>query len=303
MAFNLYLELGTRVQDSPVLDLVRIPPDSVLPESASWTAKWWSRGKTSTASSPRERTLSRLSTEGFNELELEMTERSPGAGSHVRAASLLLHPSFSSVLWAPVPGQKLSDRQEERNRLSFGGGGIRAGPLKHYKLPYPNIVECSLEIEETNFGSDERGLQTAAVSLIRDSILPLLRPRDVFGYGCVHGQCRTQMMLHSLGGIPEWIDQLGSKFENIYPILIGDRSLCERLHTSIADCELLLGEEAAPAIISIPPDRVPEIRQRPETHEFVVIRDIGKLDVRPAVADAVYQSISSMPWVAPFVRR
>jgi hypothetical protein len=108
-----------------------------------------------------------------------------------------------------------------------------------------------------------------------------------------------------MGGVAAWTDELGERFENIYPILIGPVASCEGLAAALGDrCSLIRFSEQAPsAIVSIPPDKVEEIRQDPAVKEWVVIRDVSKLDAPAATLDAIYERRMRLSWEAPFVKR
>jgi hypothetical protein len=99
-----------------------------------------------------------------------------------------------------------------------------------------------------------------------------LSVQEVFGYGCVHGNCRRMSMVMSLG-FPE-IDQLGSKFENIYPILVGSRSSCEGLAALLRGFATLVpfSDHAKSAILSIPPDQVKAASENADVQQWIVPR-------------------------------
>lgn len=309
MKFNLYLELGTRAQDMRVLDLLRFPLDAAFLGRVEWSARWWSHGKTKRMrSNERESVCSRLANDGINELELnaKATVPTPLLESRITDAWVSLYPSLTSELWAEVPQVPLKNHADERRRKSFGGGKtFREDYKKKHVLPYPSVAEYSLNIETPCDVESDSQLQALSIELVRRAMPAAMHQLDFFGYGCVHGKCRTQMMLHNLGGEPTWTDQLGEKFENIYPILIGPILSCEGLAGVLSDrCSLIrISEHAPSAIVSIRPDKVEEVRQDPAVREWVVIRDLSKLDAPAATLDAIYERRKGLSWEAPFVKR
>ena len=64
-----------------------------------------------------------------------------------------------------------------------------------------------------------------------------------------------------------------------------------------------ISQQAPSAIVSIPQERVEEIRRDPTVREWVVIRDLSKIDAPAATLDAIYQRSMALPWEAPFVKR
>ena len=140
---------------------------------------------------------------------------------------------------------------------------------------------------------------------------PRLDPLQVFGHGgpgsvdagpenFFHGP-----MLRGVRSVGPWTDRLGEKFENIYPIMIGSVASCEGLAAVLGDrCSLIrISGQAPSAIVSIPPEKVEEIRQSPTVKEWVVIRNISEMDGPPARLDEIYRRSMEISWEAPFVKR
>jgi hypothetical protein len=306
MNFKFYLELATRVQDERLLNLLRIPESGSV-GTGIWRARWWSRGKTTRMrSADREKILGRVWQERINELDLKwQPENSSTNNLPIRLVDLWnsFTPERTSVLWAPVPTEKLSSRDDERKRINFGGG---KPPLdEEYKRSRPSTLECFLEFESEGDALNDGGLQNRVIDWLRRALQGLCEPLDCFGYGCVHGTCRKMSMVTSMGGVAAWTDQLGEKFENIYPILIGPVASCEGLLAMLGDRGSLIriSQKAPSAIVSIPHERVEEIRRDPTVREWVVMRDLSKIDAPAATLDVIYQRRLALPWEAPFVKR
>jgi|GEM_PF-6456047 len=304
MKFTLYLELATREQGENLIDLVRFP--TVAESSTSeWIARWWSRGKTRRMrSTNREQILQQLQSEGLNEIDLQWSSVESWRGRPLQAVdlSIFFSPSRTSSIWAPVPSQKLERRDDERQRKSFGGG--ESPPNEGYRLPRPSVAEFSITLEcAGNFNDPE--LQEQSVDWIQQALLHLFRLPDCFGYGCLHGDCRTMNMLVSLGGVPSWTDRLGERFENIYPILIGPLASCRGL-ASVAGrrCRLVeISEESPNAIVSISPGDIQALREEVSVKDWVVIRDLREVGFAPEELDDAYEKEIMRPDVAPFVKR
>jgi hypothetical protein len=259
-------------------------------------------------SNEREKILSKLADDGINEVELNSKSSAarPQSRPRIMDACLSLYPSVMSDLWAKVPETLLKHRADERQRKSFGGGqSFREDHQGSYRLPYPSVAEYSLNIEVPRDSETDTRLQELSMDLVQRAMPQALHQLNLFGYGCVHGKCRTQMMLHNMGGIAAWTDQLGEKFENIYPILIGPVSSCEGLAAALGDrCSVIrISEQALSAIVSIPPESVDEIRQDPVAKEWVVMRDVSKVDAPAPTLDAIYERRKALSWEAPFVKR
>jgi hypothetical protein len=306
MNFKFYLEIATRAQDERLLNLLRIP-ESASVGAGTWRARWWSHGKTTRMRSiDREQILRRVCQDGVNELDLKW--QSEDANTNNVAIRLVdvwnyFAPERTSTLWAPLPTEKLSSRDDERKRVNFGGGA----PTLHegYKLARPSTLECFWEFESERNTLDDVELQKNVIGWLKHALQEVCESLTCFGYGCLHGTCRKMGMLTSMGGVAAWIDQLGEKFENIYPILIGPVASCEGLAALLGDRGSLIriAENAPSAIVSIVPGRVDEIRRDPGVREWVVIRDVSKIDAPAATLDAIYQRSMAVPWEAPFVKR
>jgi len=306
MKFEFYLEIATRVQGEGLLDLLRIPGSASVGKG-TWRAQWWSHGKTTRMrSADRDQVLTRVRQDGINEVDLKwQSEDSTTDNVPIRLVNLWnsFTPEQTSTLWAPVPTEKLSSREDERKRKNFGGG---APPLHEgYKLPRPSTLECFWEFESGEDTLDDVELQKRVIDWLRRAIQDVCEALACFGYGCVHGTCRKMSMVTSMGGVAAWTDELGEKFENIYPILFGPVASCEGIVAALGDRGSLIriSEKAPTAIVSILPNKVEEIRQDPGVREWVVIRDLSKIDAPPATLDAIYQRSMALPWEAPFVKR
>ena len=88
-------------------------------------------------------------------------------------------------------------------------------------------------------------------------------------------------MVMSLG-FPE-IDQLGEKFENIYPILIGPRASCEGLASTLRGLGTIvpLSDDAKIAILSIPADQVNAARESTEAKAWIVPHQPSRISNLP----------------------
>jgi len=307
--FKFYLELGSRTQDKGGLDLLRFPMLTAFAEGQSWSAQWWSGRTRRNRGTERDTVLQSVAAKGANELQLQCrthpTKEPTAKDVRVTGASIWFTPSPTSDVWAEVPSTPAKSHIDERNRLSFGGGRSFVQEFHNkYQLPYPSVAEYSLELECAAQIADEFALQEMAISLLRASFPAALAQSNIFGYGCVHGGCRKQMMLHSLGGVPAWIDELGEKFENVYPILVGPRHSCEGFASVIGDgCSVTSIANGSPVgVLSISPAKIEEVRHDPKAKEWVVMRDLSKLGGSPATVEELYRKEKSVPWVAPFVK-
>ena len=112
-------------------------------------------------------------------------------------------------------------------------------------------------------------------------------------------------MVSSMGGVAPWTDQLGEKFDNIYPLLIGPVASCEGMAAAIGEeCSLVqIAEHSSIAMLTIPAEKVDEIRLNPAVKDWVVIRDVSGLKAPAATLDAIYERDKNLPFLAPFVKR
>lgn len=258
MKFDLYVELGFRALDTSVLDLLRFP--SGVESQASrpeFSARWWARGKTKRMKSPdREKIIEKVSQTGVNQLELKWhAETAPQvAGLRLIDGCLNLFPSPMSHLWAEVPIHRLKAQSEEVWRRNFRNK--ESVLTREHKAPYPSTLECFLTMDVYGEALGESKLQELSVKWICAVTPKALTQHCIFGYGCVHGTCRRMGMLQSLG-FPE-IDELGEKFENLYPILIGSRKSCEALAAELESISSVtsFSDESPSSIISIEPDQI-----------------------------------------------
>lgn len=278
MVFKLYLELGSRVQGQELLELIRFPAGNLIGTEGQWSARWWGHGHSKRMRSrDREKVLEKLATEGCNEFELKWSR--PSSSFHAGVAQMLsfvlrFDPSPTSELWAPIPKQPLKTHADELNRLSFQG----AESVWHsgYRLPYPSILESWMEIAVDEKAPDDRQLQDISVQLVRSAIGENLQTTQIFGYGCVHGTCRRMTMTHSMGGVVAWMDQLGDKFENLYPIMLGPVASCQGLGSAIGDAGSMfpISPASTSAILSVNPSMIQELLKSPAVRQWLVSRTL-----------------------------
>lgn len=276
MKFNLYVELASRLEDEKVLDLLRFPADSIVGSGARWSCKWWAHGSPhKTITKNREEVLSGIAVSGFNDLELVCRTDSGPEGQtrpFVSGAWVQTELSPGNILWAPVREAELDRPQDDRNRRSFAAHTN----LEAFARPYPSVVEYLFEIEASNDADDEIELQRISVDLIRSGIPLALAGSDIFGYGCIEGRCRRQRMTHNLMGRGGSIDELGEKFENIYPILFGPRASCEGVAHALG-CEqiwpLFPNNSDQTYIVSIPAEKAIGAGPRPPNALALSARD------------------------------
>ena len=228
----------------------------------------------------RERILARLARDGFNELDLtcKTGPTKPARKPEFTECWITTELSPLSILWAPVPEEKMGSIPEDRKRRNFGmhaqalsgqavsGTHPDAPPPSTYQKPYPTVVGYMLETEAAADAADGPDLQRMSVDLLRHAVPPSLKDCDIFGYGCAGGGCRNMGMLVDAGSRGGNVDELGEKFENVYPILIGPRASCEGLAEALGGVEkwpLFEGPDNPTYILSIPPERaVPPFPRR-----------------------------------------
>lgn len=305
MTFKLYLELASRAQDSRILDLLRLPSARVT-VGGEWSARWWSHGKNTRMRSPdREALISKIAERGINELELKW--KGTGAaksGAHLNLLGLWIPtftPGVTSGLWAAVPEASVKSREDERTRRQFSGR--KPGKEEGRRQPDLSIIEYSLEFSTGSENPSDSELQKRCVGWIREALPDDFGLPDLIGYGCVHETCRRMNMVANLGGVGPWEDQLGGRFENIYPILIGRLGLCEGLKEVLGERGSLAQIAGGMGIISIDPHRVQEIREDPRVRDYVVLRDLSMLPYSSEALDEVYRNNRQIPAVAPFFKR
>ena len=147
MEFDFYLELGSRAEDSRMLDLVRFPSAAALQGGGQWAARWWAHGKTKRMhSGDREKIFRKIEVEGFNELELKWRPVEPAPVETVKIvrAQLDFLPSPMNKLWAPVPLHRLKSHAEDLSRRNFRN--VESVLKREYKLLHPSLIECYLRL-------------------------------------------------------------------------------------------------------------------------------------------------------------
>lgn len=276
MKFKLYIALASRVEDEGILNLFRFPVNETLVPGARWWAKWWSGGTRQMQSKDRESIFTRVAHNGFNEVNFtcKTGPAKPARTPQIAAASLYAKLSPHNILWAPVPEQTMKSIQEDRRRKNFAR--LSRGPLPGRYQTSPPVrekpciteMDCTLAVETNAQIVDHRDLQLISVELIRKAIPQRLRDCAVFGYGCIGGECRNMGMAVSVGSRGGNVDDLGEKFENIYPILIGPTASCNGLADAlgnVATLPLFAGSDSPASILSIPSERtVPSFPRKPE---------------------------------------
>lgn len=271
MNFTLYLELGSRAVDSSLLDILRFPAGALSRTGRLLSSRWWANGKTRRMrSADLEEILRKIAKEGFNALDLRWRDSKPSPVEEVElmSAHLECFPSPMNKLWAPVPLHQLKSPAEDRARRNFRN--IESVLTKEYLLPYRSTLECSFELAVPHEGLSDAELQEYSIRWIRSAMPQSLLRQDIFGYGCVHGTCRRMSMVMSLGH-PE-IDDLGRKFENLYPILLGPRSSCLGLAKALEGLGTFVpfSEEAETAILSIPPGQLNTAANNPNAKQWII---------------------------------
>lgn len=305
MKTKLHLRLATRVQDARLLDMLRIP-DNIRTVKGEWHAVWWSHGTTKEMRSvDREQILGKIAGDGVNELELKWRPEAPSANAPLLVLDLWasLRPAWTSALWAPVPKSKLALRQDERNRKSFGGGMLP--DYSKFRRPQISSLDWLFTLAFEKNPSDAQ-LQDRACDWLSTALGEVCESLNPFGSGWLNETNKVMLGgVNSMGGVPEWTDQLGEKFDNIYPIMIGPVASCEGLASILGSrCSLIhISDRAPTAIVSIPPDNVDEIRKDEAVKKWIVIRDLSKLDAPAATLDEIYRKDMVIPWLAPFVKR
>jgi hypothetical protein len=274
MTFDFYLELASRAVDSALLDLLRFPLDGApLAALSEFSARWWEHGKSKRMKSRnREKIIERILPTGINQLELKWHSE-----SRLRTGSLALvdacldfFPSPMSQLWAEVPIHRLKSHAEEVSRRNFR---LKESVLtREHTLPYPSTLECFVKMDAAGDKLQDSHIQQLAVDWTRSVTPPGLADQEIFGYACVHGTCRRMGMAQSLG-FPE-IDQLGEKFEGVYPILIGPRRSCEEAAAELGDSAAVvrLANNSRCSILSINPEQVQSVARSGVLQKWLVPR-------------------------------
>jgi hypothetical protein len=276
MLSKLYLELGTRITDDRLLDLLRFPAESCFPKGVRWSAQWWSDGKSRTMRNfSREKILEKVARDGTNELQIrcKATNVAEGRTTGIVGGWFWFNPSPFSELWTPVPETKLSRRSDELKRRIYLG--TQNAKEKGFRLTYPSVLECcEIEFSVAKSDATDAELQSYAIEIIRSGMPLGLSKRVLFGYGCLRGECRKQMMLQSLAPWPGAVDELGPKFESLYPILVGPKSTCDAIHNAIGDLaqEFDLSNDSETSILSIPSKDVERLAGLPEVQKWLVDR-------------------------------
>lgn len=284
MTFDFYLELATRAVDSALLQLLRFPLDGApLATLSEFSARWWEHGKSKRMKSRnREKIIERILSTGINQLELKWHSESRvrAAGLGLVDACLDFFPSPMSRLWAEVPIHRLKSHAEEVSRRNFR---LKESVLtREHTLPYPSTLECFLKMDAAGEKLDDRHIQQLAVNWIRSVTPPGLAEQEVFGYACIHGTCRRMGMVQSLG-FPE-IDQLGEKFEGVYPILIGPHSSCEAAAAELGNSAAVapLANNSPCSILSINPEQVQSVDRSGVLQKWLVPRPLPSRVQQPS---------------------
>lgn len=281
MKHSLYLELATRDQSRNGLGHLLRFPDERWFSDGTWRVQCWKNGKSSSKrGKSREEGLHHAG-DAVNELRMTFSSNeNVTKRGLVEVAEIWFHPAPTSELWQPVDTNLPLGPRKNRERRNFKNKETLIGN-KDYLHPYFSVLECSLIDFEGADAVDSN--EMIAEWIIR--VMPAqLMDLELVGYGCLGGNCRRQMMLHNLGGVPAAVDQLGEKFEEIYPILIGPRKTCEGLVTSLSGIAKLhlVSTKSPTAIVTIPVNQI-NGSTRDLAHNWII--DL------PALAEDYRQSI------------
>jgi hypothetical protein len=251
------LELATRAQArEEVLQLLRFPPESWF-RQGNWRATAWKNGRYFSKRAKTREAILRHIGPTLNELRLWfLSENSDLETLRIESAVFWLSPAPTSQIWSPVEiSDDLGPKKRREARTFRNKRSLIGNP--EYLRPYPSVLECSELLIEI-FPTTNEYLDEVAGRLVAELLRGELSSQELVGYGCVGGQCRRMMMLDALGGVPAAVDQLGDKFEELYPILIGPRDTCEGLVASLNGIAKLhrVSEESRSAVVTIPPEAI-----------------------------------------------
>ena len=254
MRFTLYIELLTH--DKNPLSLLKLPVSMGSNLVGKHSARWWAEGKLHTMTSPdKAKILHSLEATKINELDLRwrMSKKHievPG----MRLVSYWLEflPGPTSNHWAPVQSAELASHSAERARLNFEAvqsiGSLPQGES------YPSTLGCTFHFDAVPDGTPDSEIQAQCLGWLLANIPSEWKARELLGYGCLHGRCRTMLLVRKFN-LSE-LEALNEKFAKLCSILVGHRSLCQRFVETFREQSQLLeiAKDSPSAVVSLNPE-------------------------------------------------
>lgn len=269
MRCTFYIELLTH--DKNPLSLLQLPTSVETSLIGKHSARWWAEGKLHTMTSPdKAQILGSLEATKINELDLRWRiSRKTSETPRMQLVSYWLEffPSPISNLWAPVQSTELADHSAERARLNFEAvQSIGTLPQGKY---YPSTLGCTFHFDQVPEGTPESELQAQCLEWLLANIPREWKERELLGYGCVGGRCRTMLLVRKFS--LDELESLNERFAKVCPILVGHRALCQRFVEAFwQESQLLqIANESPSAIVILNPEVVTKLSAGTMSNWFV----------------------------------
>ena len=263
-----------------VLDLLGFPAQLLLPNRSRIRARWWSRGELHKKRFNRvDELIKLLRPRQLNEIEVAY-EPVPydlaDASVRVTSAISALKVSPTNKLWAPASGFTLENPKAESVRATYESQELF---VKWNGLESrPSLLETVFEIESRS-PFDE--LSSALYLALSKSIPSTIVCMGVSGCGdLLKDGVFIEDILGALAPWPKAHPLLGSLFDDVHPILIGDPSLCQELATTLGSavnntvvhCN---DNQHAVGLLRIPAEVLESPDIKSKTERFLVPRDVS----------------------------
>lgn len=278
-AIKVRLQLLATAQDALVLDLLHCLDPLISWRHAKPRARSWARGwvKANRVGVGAPALVRALSQQPANEIEIAFGLSAPYQLAEgrltVRSLQCALKISPTNSLWAPVSGFTLPDREGEARRASYES---RELALKWNGISAcPTLFEAVFEIETEGEDSLLRAFWEAMPGAVTESLvwLGVLGCVDLHDPSVFRGD-----VLDALAPWPRSYPLLGTRFDDLHPILLGPASTCDGLAMALAGRVALKrvtspqGQDAL-GLMWLPMSVVRDSKSRADAQAWLVPRD------------------------------
>lgn len=233
--WRLRMQLVSFDRSAKLIDLLRFPQPPLAPPQPRMRARWWRRERLIRKSYPDvQKLIEELGHEKANEIELtysSMPHRLDQSQWFVKSIVSVLKVSPTNDLWSTSSGYTLTNAASEAIRATYESRElfVKWNELDHL----PSLLEVEFTIEG--------GGTFDELSLLFHSLLPatmqgVLPCTPISGVGDVlEDGVFAEDLLGVLAPWPNSCLALEKSFDDLHPILIGDRNLCTRFAESLGE--------------------------------------------------------------------
>ena len=227
---ELVIQLGTDCEDERALDLLSFPEHAFEDPDPGCQVEIWASGRRTSRRRKQQRDAVALLAEGqWNEAFLSCGERRwPGRGTAVSVRKRITV-SPRNRLWKPPFEDQSANRYGAQAQATHESlhNFVAWNAIRHY----PTMVQVALRLGEGGDGDAEDELFEELVQLIWRGLDD--RATAVCSFGCVDCNSRGFSITDRLARWPKAISELGGRFDDLHPALLGDLAACRRLQQAL----------------------------------------------------------------------